>query len=122
MRSGPLTGEPHPALRCSCGPPRADIHLLTECTKMGFRDWSVKTKLVLLLCVLIGALVGSEAYNWHALNKSAERLAIALKEGNEIEDAVDTSRRAQVEFKTHVQEWKNLLVRGGDPKDYEQYS
>ena len=63
---------------------------------MGFRDWSVKTKLVLLLCVLIGALVGSEAYNWHALNKSAERLAIALKEGNEIEDAIDTSRRAQV--------------------------
>ncbi len=89
---------------------------------MGFRDWSVKTKLVLLLGVLIGALVGSEAYNWHALNKSAERLAIALKEGNEIEDAVDTSRRAQVEFKIHVQEWKNLLVRGGDAKDYEQYS
>jgi methyl-accepting chemotaxis protein len=89
---------------------------------MGFRDFSVKTKLTLLLGVLIAALLGAELFNWHAITKSSDRLANALHQANLIEDAVDTSRRAQVHFKIHVQEWKNLLVRGGDAKDFETYS
>jgi methyl-accepting chemotaxis protein-1 (serine sensor receptor) len=89
---------------------------------MGFRDWSVRTKLVVLLGVLVGALVGTEVYNWSALNKSAERLAITVQIANQIEDAVDTTRRSQVAFKIHVQEWKDLIIRGGDAKDFEKYS
>ena len=89
---------------------------------MGFRDFSVKTKLTLLLGVLIAALLGAELFNWHALTKSSDRLVHAMQQANLIEDAVDTSRRAQVEFKVHVQEWKNLLIRGGDARDFETYS
>ena len=47
---------------------------------MSFRDWSVKTKLVLLLGVLLGALVGTEAFNWYAMSKANERLTLAIKE------------------------------------------
>src|SRR6185369_6183173 len=89
---------------------------------MKFRDWSVGTKLVLLLGVLLGALIGTGAFSWYALHSAGLRLEAALKEGNFIEEAVDTTRRAQVEFKTHVQEWKNVIIRGGDAKDFEQYS
>jgi len=89
---------------------------------MAFRDFSVKTKLTLLLGVMIAALLGAELFNWHALTKSADRLAEALHQSNVVEEAVDRSRHAQVEFKIHVQEWKNLLIRGGDAKDFETYS
>jgi methyl-accepting chemotaxis protein-1 (serine sensor receptor) len=89
---------------------------------MGFRNWSVRTKLVVLLGVMLGALVGMGIFNWYALSRAGERLEAAMKEAAAVEEAVDTTRRAQVDFKVHVQEFKNLLIRGGDAKDFEYYS
>ena len=89
---------------------------------MAFRDLSVKTKLVLLVALLVGALVGTSIYGWTALHRSGERLAAAMKDANTVEEAVDHSRLAQVDFKTHVQEWKDLIIRGGDSKDFAKYS
>jgi methyl-accepting chemotaxis protein-1 (serine sensor receptor) len=78
-----------------------------------FRHMSVKTKLILLVSMLVGALVATSAFNGFALHRAGERTVVAMK---------DATRIAEVQLKTHVQEWKNLLIRGGENTDFAKYS
>lgn len=70
----------------------------------------------LLISVLLLALTGLFGV-WYSHEKAFE----ALRQVRELSRLIDSARQAQVEFKTQVQLWKNLLLRGQVPKDLAEY-
>jgi hypothetical protein len=71
--------------------------------------------LVSLLVFLLGA-AGLFALGYHNTQS-----AIALERLNQLHAAHVTAVKVQVNFKTQVQEWKNVLLRGSSAADYATY-
>ena len=81
----------------------------------------IRQKLVILVAVALLALICVGIFSYtqasslnDALNEAIERHVIVV-------EAVDKARGAQVRFKTQVQEWKNILLRGKDVEAYNKH-
>ncbi len=59
---------------------------------------------------------------WYALERAHQTSDAAMQREAELADAIDAARIGQVTFKTQIQEWKNLLLRGSDAEQLEKYT
>lgn len=86
-----------------------------------FRSTTIKTRLILLTGLALAALLGTVGFcllKFAHFNGLVESDLRTLDGGTAV--MLDVAA-ANVDFKTQVQEWKNILIRGNDPQSLEKY-
>ncbi len=80
---------------------------------------SIFWKIVFGFSILLIVMLGLSIYNMMMFNTTMTRYSNVLIRNQRL---INDIRTVQVNFKRQVQEWKNILLRGHTPQDFETYT
>ena len=86
-----------------------------------FANLKISAKLMALVGLLLLAVVAVGGFGLYASRAAEERSVANLEIARDMLIGLDAARAAEVSFKIQIQEFKNVLLRGHDQKDYDKY-
>ncbi|MDD5215569.1 MAG: methyl-accepting chemotaxis protein, partial [Methylococcales bacterium] len=95
---------------------------LTYAIRRMFNNITIKTKLITLVCVSLISLGGIGAYGSYGLGVIKTVVEKNMQEVETHAKSLSAARSTQLVFKTQIQEWKNILLRGQDGSQFTKYS
>jgi len=85
-------------------------------------DLKLKTKLILVVgvnAIMLVLMFGVGTFGMHRMAGNTQQGIEATKTETSAMISIET---AHAHFKTQVQEWKNILIRGNDPQSFDKYT
>ena len=82
---------------------------------------TIKQKLFVLVSLPLLALLCVGLFSFFQASKLNEASSRSMERHVLLIETIDKARGAQVRFKTQVQEWKNILLRGKDPEAFARH-
>lgn len=86
-----------------------------------FQEISIRRRVIITVGIFTVLTVVTGLYGLIAIMETNKRLHQTSQDGQALIRAVDAGRQAEVHFKKQVQEWKDILLRGNDPRLYESH-
>jgi len=87
-----------------------------------FKNMKIGVKLAVLVGLMSLLLVATGIYLLHGISETNKRLNTNMATAEAYTQAAGDADDIEIAFKKQVQEWKDTLVRGNDPKLFAKYS
>jgi len=85
------------------------------------KNMTIKLRLIILVTLLTGMMIGVAIFGMVSTHEIIAHLKHDANKEQTLAQTLELAKETQIKFGKQIQEWKNVLIRGNNPKQYTKY-